>query len=157
MRTLDSQSQLLTFLILALLNVALVLVNQFPLFALLLRIKDPRRLPGKQAATRRVHLLTMHRRHCIHAGTRWLPATHTGGSLSVYDFSGVVDPSIEPDLASVSNICSLSCVPRLLVLFVNINIVVETFWFSFLKAHHPMRLLGSVLSARTIVGLARRS
>lgn len=41
-----SQSQLITFMVVALLNVALVLVNQFPLFALLLRIKDPARLPG---------------------------------------------------------------------------------------------------------------
>ncbi|EKM55808.1 uncharacterized protein PHACADRAFT_256697 [Phanerochaete carnosa HHB-10118-sp] len=38
--------QLVTSLILALLNAVLVLVNQFPLFALLLRIKDPQRLPG---------------------------------------------------------------------------------------------------------------
>lgn len=38
--------QLATFLGLALMNVALVLVNQFPLFALLLRVKDPARLPA---------------------------------------------------------------------------------------------------------------
>jgi hypothetical protein len=30
----------------SLLNVAIELMNHFPLFALLLRIKDPRRLPG---------------------------------------------------------------------------------------------------------------
>lgn len=38
--------QLVTSLTSAILNVALVLVDQFPLFALLLRFKDPRRLPG---------------------------------------------------------------------------------------------------------------
>ncbi|KIP02659.1 hypothetical protein PHLGIDRAFT_285224 [Phlebiopsis gigantea 11061_1 CR5-6] len=38
--------QLATFLGLTLMNVALVLVNQFPLFALLLRVKDPARLPA---------------------------------------------------------------------------------------------------------------
>lgn len=37
-------------------DVALVLVNQFPLFALLLRVKDPARLPGKCGGCTKAHM-----------------------------------------------------------------------------------------------------
>jgi phosphatidylinositol N-acetylglucosaminyltransferase subunit Q len=62
------QCHLVTFLILALLNVALVLINQFPLFALLLRIKDPSRLPSKLVAeVAHCLVLTVHRWHYLQA------------------------------------------------------------------------------------------
>ncbi|GJE97036.1 phosphatidylinositol N-acetylglucosaminyltransferase subunit Q/GPI1 [Phanerochaete sordida] len=96
-------SQLVTSLILAGLNVALVLVNQFPLFALLLRLKDPRRLPGGIVFTR-------------------------GRDDSLL--------RIQNQTLPISTIFAHY----------------QPFWASFVMAHNPARLLGSILRARTIVG-----
>ena len=54
----DAQLRLITLLIQASMETLLAFMNHFPLFALMLRIKDPWRLPGLSTLTALLHPLT---------------------------------------------------------------------------------------------------